>query len=121
VICPIHPHVKQLDGREGLIGIPDQYSYKLSATGGNSQKYGSCQVCGKYATEVFMQWQSKYYFSPAYGIGGWTYSGCVVLFGHEQCLRTRRPLMAPPYVKETRRRGSYYPQLQRVASARLSA
>jgi hypothetical protein len=83
-VCQIHPIVKSMHfhSKQQLIGIPGQYSYRIRSTGGNSHRYGDCEVCGQPCVEVFLQTQMRYYHN------------CQTLFGHEACLRSQRPLIA---------------------------
>jgi len=69
-----------------------KYRYILKSTGNSSSKYGVCEVCGKYATEVFSQSEEKYYNikhnEKIYE--GWTKHGCQDYFGHKECLESKR-------------------------------
>lgn len=66
------------------------YRYRVSSTGASSLKYGNCQVCAGHASEVFMQTEERAYRIEHLNRSGWTQSGCHVLFGHLDCLRSRR-------------------------------
>ena len=58
------------------------YRYTLRSTGGNSRKYGHCEVCGEYASEVFSQAKEE-----RFGINGetfWAFRSTT--FGHKKCL-----------------------------------
>ena len=63
-----------------------EYRYRLSSTGYNSNRYGNCEVCGKYVTEVFIQTKTKHYKFEHNGVvyEGWSHQGDA--FGHEKCL-----------------------------------
>jgi len=60
------------------------YKYVLCHSGGSSAKFGPCEVCGKYVSDVFHQLEERKYK------GGYTKDGCVSPFGHEACLRKQR-------------------------------
>jgi hypothetical protein len=60
------------------------HRYTLTSTGASSAKYGNCEVCGKPVSEVFQQTEEKRYEN------GWTRQGCHYLFGHKECLETKR-------------------------------
>ncbi|ADQ06492.1 hypothetical protein Calhy_0755 [Caldicellulosiruptor hydrothermalis 108] len=67
-----------------------KYRYALSSTGGSSHKYGNCEVCGKHATEIFVQTEYKRY---EFEHNGWKYEGwrlVDMVFGHEECLKKIR-------------------------------
>lgn len=69
--------------------IMSVYKYKLISTHDNSSKYGNCEVCGKYASEVFHQIEAMKIED------GWTYANCHNKFGHEQCLISLRKTETP--------------------------
>ena len=68
------------------------YKYKLFNTGYSSSKYGLCEVCNDYASEIYHQIEMKHYMfecnSKVYE--GWTNYGCHNLFGHKGCLLSKR-------------------------------
>lgn len=66
------------------------YRYRLTSTGDSSAKYGNCEICKQYASEVFSQVEERRYGFQVKGMffGGWAYEGDS--FGHEECLRSRR-------------------------------
>lgn len=66
------------------------FRYRLTSTGSSSAKFGPCEVCGKHATEVFQQVEEVSYE------GGWTQHGCSRLFGHTECLVTKRQHVNQP-------------------------
>jgi hypothetical protein len=67
------------------------YRYKTTSTGSNSHKYGVCEVCGKHASEVFMQSEQREFFSKLTNKIELTYDDCNThTFGHEECLLKRR-------------------------------
>lgn len=57
------------------------YRYRLTTTRYSSRRYGDCEVCGKYCTEVYLQVEERKYE------GGWTRLDCTDHFGHEKCLK----------------------------------
>lgn len=75
-------------GRETTV-IGDR-KYRLSSLHDNSNKYGNCEVCGKYASEVFLQGESRLFYSPISKDMCWTYNGCFKYFGHKECLISKR-------------------------------
>jgi len=68
------------------------YKYKLVNTGYSSSKYGLCEVCGGYASEIYHQIEMKRYMfkcnSKVYE--GWTNYNCHNQFGHKECLLSQR-------------------------------
>lgn len=68
------------------------YRYRLVNTGYSSTKYGPCEVCGEYASEVFHQIELRHYkFERNCKVyEGWTTHDCHNLFGHEECLISQR-------------------------------
>lgn len=64
------------------------YKYILTTTGHSSSKYGLCEVCGEYASEIFHQIEMKRYLIENNDnvFEGWTNYGCHNLFGHKECL-----------------------------------
>jgi hypothetical protein len=94
-ICDIHPIVKRRTPMQGLVGIPGQYSYRISDTGYGSNRYGTCEVCLGHVSETYIQVETKYYFNETLMLGGWTLHQCRTLFGHEECLRRARRQIAP--------------------------
>lgn len=63
----------------------DRYRYRISNTGYGSQRYGNCEVCGKYCSETFLLGEQKH-FTDEIGEAGWTYHKCIgSLFGHKEC------------------------------------
>ena len=62
-----------------------KYRYRLSSTGYSSKRYGNCEVCGKYVSEVFYQAEERAFTRPD-GTQGWTQQKCVSKFGHKECL-----------------------------------
>jgi hypothetical protein len=71
--------------QEATIGT---YRYRLTSTGDSSAKYGNCEVCNKYASEMFRQSEERAYDDD--GQVGWTQHGCRNLFGHKECLLAQR-------------------------------
>ena len=68
----------------------DKYRYKMFRSGGNSDKYGPCEVCGEHVSDVFHQFEEKRYWSKIDKKYSWTCYKCTSLFGHEQCLIGKR-------------------------------
>lgn len=69
------------------------YRYNLLSTNESSQKYGNCEVCGKHATEVFLQSEERYYTIERDGniiYKGWTQNKCKNLIGHKECLLNKQ-------------------------------
>ena len=60
------------------------YKYAINSTGGSSAKYGNCEVCGKHASEVFLQIEERKYSE------GYTHFKCNSYFGHRECLESKR-------------------------------
>jgi Pyruvate/2-oxoacid:ferredoxin oxidoreductase delta subunit len=67
----------------------DRFVYRCVSTGGSSDLYGNCEVCGVRCSDVFIQREQK-----TYDHGRLTYHGCrAPAFGHEDCLMgIRRPV-----------------------------
>jgi len=61
-----------------------KYKYKLISQKESSAKYGLCEVCGKFVSEVFHQIESRKYED------GYTYAGCKDYFGHKECLESKQ-------------------------------
>lgn len=68
-----------------------KYRYQLYSTGESSSKYGNCEVCGKYASEVWYQSEERTY-EPLPGEKGpfWTWEGCRSWFWHKKCLVSKQ-------------------------------
>lgn len=71
------------------------YKYRLINTGYSSSKYGLCEVCGEYVSEIFHQIEMKRYFieNNCKVLEGWTYNDCHDLFGHKECLLLLRKVV----------------------------
>lgn len=70
--------------------MSETYIYKLTSTGYSSARYGACEVCGKHASEVFIQSEKRRFIRHT-GEAGWTEHGCRGhLFGHRECLEASR-------------------------------
>ena len=70
-----------------------KYRYRIANTGESSRRYGSCDVCGKHASEVYIQIEERKYtveFASGKKHTGWTQYGCRTLFGHKDCLLSAR-------------------------------
>lgn len=61
-----------------------EYRYRISRTGGNSDKYGNCEICKQYCSDVYLQTREKKYEAPNED-DSWIICGDA--FGHEECLR----------------------------------
>jgi hypothetical protein len=70
----------------------NKYRYRLTNTKESSRKYGVCEVCKEYASEVFLQSEERYYRFEEGGKvhEGWTKNNCNSYFGHEECLKNKR-------------------------------
>lgn len=84
------------------------HRYKMTSTGASSAKYGLCEVCHQSVSLVFHQIEERSYTIPADKLptfeeavgdhefvlqgkfSGWTTQGCHNLFGHAECLISRR-------------------------------
>jgi len=68
--------------QEGL----NKYRYSLILQYCSSSKLGNCEVCGKYANDMFTQIEESFYNFSGEGIlmSGWRYVNNK--FGHEDCL-----------------------------------
>ena len=61
------------------------YRYKISLLDNSSKHYGPCEICGKYANDVYLQIEERQYKHPS-GRQAWTHYNCRTLFGHKSCL-----------------------------------
>lgn len=67
------------------------FVYTLVRTGASSDKYGSCEICGEFAADVYLQRrEARIDLNPIHGRKGRTYRGCSTLFGHKECLLRKR-------------------------------
>ena len=66
--------------------IKGDYKYKLSRTGYGSDRYGVCDICGKWADSIYIQSEMKRYWNPIDQRWSWTYEGCKTHIGHKECL-----------------------------------
>src|SRR5262249_16279339 len=68
------------------------FRYRLPSTDGNSRRYGDCEICKQPASEVFIQFELRFYTAnlKAGQHGGWTYHKCHTLVGHQHCLLSAR-------------------------------
>jgi hypothetical protein len=62
--------------------------HRIKSTAANSSKLGACEVCGKHATEVFIQSEERSFLDD--GVVAWTRQGTQTLFGHRECLLAER-------------------------------
>jgi hypothetical protein len=67
----------------------ENYRYKLSSTEYSSAQYGNCEVCGKHATEVFIQSEERKYFNPITKQESYTFHKCRNYIGHKECLESK--------------------------------
>ena len=52
------------------------YRYRLNSTGHSSTRFGPCEVCGKHASEVFIQAEQKRYRRHDSTLS-WIYADCI--------------------------------------------
>lgn len=64
------------NGQTASIG---EYRYRIKSTGQTSRKYGACEVCNKWASEVYVQAEFKCYAPLSFAYGR-------TIFGHCECL-----------------------------------
>ncbi|MDD1493951.1 hypothetical protein DF016_36800 [Burkholderia stagnalis] len=69
--------------------------YRLKHTGQSSDRLGACEVCNRHASEVFHLTGAMLYERAAKpdsdpGRFGWTHHKCVDVFGHRDCVTSRR-------------------------------
>lgn len=68
----------------------DEYRYRISNTGYGSQRYGNCEMCGEYCSEVFILSEQRHYTMEKIRETGWTGHQCLdSLFGHKECCLTQ--------------------------------
>lgn len=65
--------------------IKEIYRYRLSRLHATLDKYGVCEICGKFVADVFHQTEAR-----RTSQGTWTHSGCHNIFGHYNCLMDAR-------------------------------
>lgn len=74
----------------------NKYRYQLRSTGQSSSRYGTCEVCGEYCPDVFIQIEEvQYSLLPEEKNVipeefAWTHFGCHTLFGHKECLESKQ-------------------------------
>jgi hypothetical protein len=62
------------------------YRYRMVQTHCSSDRYGACEVCRKFVSDVWhMIEERRYQFE---GRIGFTQQGCKDLFGHKECLES---------------------------------
>ena len=66
------------------------YRYRITSTGGNSIKYGNCEICGKPATEIFHQVEERSYKNSFEEVIHFTQNKCTNYFGHKECLESKQ-------------------------------
>jgi hypothetical protein len=64
------------------------YRYAIRRLNAGSGKYGPCEICRTYATEMFYQMEERQFLYN--GKMHWTSHECHSRFGHESCLITAR-------------------------------
>jgi hypothetical protein len=75
--------LKRITDSIEFVEINGKYRYtSVLANDSESAEHRDCEVCGKPATKVYQQTESRK------GRKGWTISG--YLFGHKKCLRSKR-------------------------------
>ncbi len=62
------------------------YHYKLVRMRASSEKYGKCEVCNEFSSDVYLQVETKDYVNRLNGIRQ-TAHNCIDLFGHLECLK----------------------------------
>lgn len=60
--------------------------YRIRSTGYSSKRYGSCEICGEHASEVFIQSETE----TVTDSGGTFEAIGDTAFGHESCLMESR-------------------------------
>lgn len=71
--------------------VGERHRYTLHRTGHSSSRFGECDVCGKWCSDVFYQSEERAYVNPIQpDQESWTQHGCHAWFGHESCLLSRR-------------------------------
>ena len=65
-----------------------KYRYSLTSIDESSQKYGNCDICGEYVSDVFYQKEERHYKFKQYE--GWTKNKCHNYFGHKDCLISKQ-------------------------------
>jgi len=68
--------------KENMKGVKKMYKYKLINEHASSDKYGNCEICGKYTDSIYHQIEFKRY-NHGYFINK-------ELFGHKDCLTKER-------------------------------
>lgn len=66
-----------------------EFNYRISSRKCSSERLGPCEVCKKPVSDVHMQVESRNYVN-AHGMPSYTYDGCKDLFGHKECLESKR-------------------------------
>ena len=65
------------------------FKYHIKNTGYGSDRYGPCEVCGDHADTIYAQIEERAYLHPD-GHIGFTVHKCNNLFGHKDCLISKR-------------------------------
>jgi hypothetical protein len=88
------------------------FEYRIASTRESSAKYGLCEICGQWASEVFTQTVYRTRVTAEFLTGAQTRDFAEITgkepprilhieysnsFGHEACLIARRPPGATPY------------------------
>lgn len=71
------------------LGPSGLYAYRMTSTRDSSDRLGPCEICSKYAIEVFYQRELTAYTDDEW-VERPTYNGCNNYFGHAECLATVR-------------------------------
>lgn len=68
------------------------YKYRIFRCCASSDKYGPCEVCGEFVSDVHHQTESRSYeFKLGRKIhSGFTTHECKNLFGHRECVESKR-------------------------------
>jgi len=75
-----HFHVYLDKYNQYEITITDTHRYRLSSTNASSDKFGKCECCEKYASEMFQLAIEEKYNN--------IYLGSKHVFGHSECLQS---------------------------------
>lgn len=70
--------------KQPLPARPAEYRYRLYHTGGSTEKYGPCEICHKYVTDIW------HMVEELHSGNSWTALACLNLFGHKECLLSKR-------------------------------
>lgn len=65
----------------------DTFRYRIYETGSGSQKFGPCEICNEHVSSTYHQVEEFWIEGDD---GGWTQFGCHNIFGHRECLASKR-------------------------------